>query len=166
MHAKLVVVGGNAGAPQFELQLPAIIGRSRQTDVTLEHPLISRHHCEVFESSGQLMLRDLGSRNGTYLGQTRLAESPLPVQPGDQFTIGPVTFRAEYPPEGRGPGDSGPHDPVSRDTDSRDTAPRDSGPHAIAPRGIVGPRDGIPGNPQRPPRETDSTLRRVVWKRL
>ena len=160
MHAKLVVVGGNAGAPQFDLQLPAIIGRSRQTDVTLEHPLISRHHCEVFESSGQLMLRDLGSRNGTYLGETRLAESPLPVQPGDQFTIGPVTFRAEYPPEGRDPENG------SQDSVPRDSSARDSGSHPISPRGIVGPREDLPGNPQRPPRETDSTLRRVVWKRL
>ena len=161
MHAKLVVIGGDAGALQYELQLPAIIGRSRKTDVTLEHPLVSRHHCEVFESAGQLMLRDLGSLNGTFLGQTRLAESPLPVQPGDQFTIGPVTFRAEYPP----------HERERRDTAAPNAGPqvtgeRDSGPQAIAARGLVGPRDACPDNPERPPSESDSTLRRVTWKRL
>ena len=45
---------------------------SRSTDVQLGHPLVSRRHCEVFESGGILMIRDLGSLNGTFVGPTRL----------------------------------------------------------------------------------------------
>lgn len=96
MQAKLIVVGGETIGREFDFELPAIIGRSRNTDVTVGHPLVSRQHCEVFEIDGLLMLRDLGSLNGTYFGQTRLAEQPTPIQPGEQFTVGPVTFRAEY----------------------------------------------------------------------
>lgn len=96
MEAKLVVVGGDTQTRQYELQLPAVIGRSRSTDVTLGHPLVSRQHCEVFESNGMLMVRDLGSLNGTFVGETRIAEQAIPVKPGDLLTIGPVTFRAEY----------------------------------------------------------------------
>src|SRR5690606_15696567 len=49
VQAKLEVVAGDETARQFDLQLPVIIGRSRSTDVHLGHPLISRHHCELFE---------------------------------------------------------------------------------------------------------------------
>ena len=66
-----------------------IIGRSRHTDLTLGHPLVSRQHCEVFEANGMLMVRDLGSLNGTFVGDSRLAEQAMPVKPGDLFTVGP-----------------------------------------------------------------------------
>lgn len=96
VQARLVVIDGEAKARQFDLELPATIGRSRSTDVTLGHPLVSRRHCEVFESDGLLMLRDLGSLNGTFVGRTRLTEEAMPIEPGEQFTVGPVTFQAVY----------------------------------------------------------------------
>jgi predicted component of type VI protein secretion system len=96
VQAKLVVVMGEGPADHFQLELPAIIGRSRSTDVKLEHPLISRHHCEVYEADGVMMLRDLGSLNGTFVDGTRLTEQAMPIEPGGEFSVGPVTFRAEY----------------------------------------------------------------------
>jgi pSer/pThr/pTyr-binding forkhead associated (FHA) protein len=96
VEAKLIVVGGDAQSRHFELQLPTVIGRSRNTDLRLGHPLVSRHHCEVFEANGLLMVRDLGSLNGTFVGEQRIAEQAMPVKPGDLLTVGPVTFRAEY----------------------------------------------------------------------
>jgi predicted component of type VI protein secretion system len=101
VDAKLVVIGGEAQNRQYDLVLPTIIGRSRSTDLTLRHPLVSRHHCEVFEADGMLMVRDLGSLNGTFLGQERIAEQAMPVKSGDVITVGPVTFRAVYADSGR-----------------------------------------------------------------
>lgn len=96
MDAKLVVVGGNPHVRQYELHLPTVIGRSRRTDLTLGHPLVSRKHCEVFEADGMLMVRDLGSLNGTFVGETRIAEEAMPVMPGELLSVGPVTFLAVY----------------------------------------------------------------------
>jgi hypothetical protein len=96
VDAKLVVVGGNPQIRQYELHLPVIIGRSQTTELTLGHPLVSRQHCVVFEEGGVLMVRDLGSLNGTFIGDTRVADQALPVRPGDLLTVGPVTFRAVY----------------------------------------------------------------------
>jgi pSer/pThr/pTyr-binding forkhead associated (FHA) protein len=96
VEAKLIVVDGDAKSRQYDLQLPTVIGRSRSTDLTLGHPLVSRQHCEVFESNGMLMVRDLGSLNGTFIGETRIAEQAMPVKPGDLLTVGPVTFQAVY----------------------------------------------------------------------
>ena len=94
MEAKLVVVAGKANKDTVTLQLPSVIGRSREATLSVAHPTISRRHCEVFEVEGLLMIRDLGSLNGTLVGAQRIREAPL--CPDDEFTIGPLTFRAQY----------------------------------------------------------------------
>jgi len=94
MHAKLVIVGGKANKGEVALDLPGTIGRSRDADLTVAHPMISRQHCELYEVDGLLMIRDLGSLNGTFVGQAQIKEAPL--RPNDQFSIGPLTFRVEY----------------------------------------------------------------------
>lgn len=98
MQARLRVIGGEQQARQIELRLPAIVGRSRTTDVTLFHPLVSRQHCEIFEAEGRLMVRDLGSLNGTFVGELRLAEDAVPLEPGERLTVGCITLLADYQP--------------------------------------------------------------------
>jgi hypothetical protein len=94
MEAKLVVVGGEAKPKEIPIQPPLVIGRGREVTLTLPHPLVSRNHCEIDESDGYLVVRDLGSLNGTFINNERVAEAVLP--PGDLLTIGTVTFRAVY----------------------------------------------------------------------
>lgn len=94
MQAKLIVVGGKASKREVLLKLPSTIGRSREADLTVAHPMVSRKHCEAYEVGGLLMIRDLGSLNGTYVGGKRIREAPLP--PNKEFTVGPLTFRARY----------------------------------------------------------------------
>jgi hypothetical protein len=96
VQAKLVVIAGDEPTQWFDLHLPAIIGRSRTTDVTLGHPLVSRQHCELFESAGKLMLRDLGSLNGTFVNDTRLCDEPIAIVSGERFTVGTITLQADY----------------------------------------------------------------------
>ena len=94
MNAKLLVASGKTTKREVALQLPAVLGRSREADVTVAHPLISRRHCELFEENGVLMLRDLASLNGTMIGGHRVELAPL--LPDGEFTIGPLTFRVDY----------------------------------------------------------------------
>jgi hypothetical protein len=94
MQAKLVIVGGKANKRDVLLKLPTVIGRSRQADLTVAHPMVSRRHCELFEVDGLLTVRDLGSLNGTLVGGERIQEAAL--RPKDEFTVGPLTFRVEY----------------------------------------------------------------------
>jgi len=98
LNAKLVVVGGDVKTAEVELALPSTIGRGRGTAIVLPHPLVSRQHCELFELDGQLMVRVLGSLNGTFVNNQRITESPL--APNELLTVGTVTFRAVYEPEG------------------------------------------------------------------
>ena len=74
----------------------ATIGRSRQCDITLDDPNISREHAEVRPSNGAWFVRDLGSTNGTALNGRRVNGSEQ-VNPGDTIEIGTsvITFEVE-----------------------------------------------------------------------
>lgn len=95
MEAKLVVVGGEAKAAEIDLKLPTVIGRGREAKLTLPHPLVSRLHCEIYEADGQLVVKDLESLNGTFIGNERITGTAV-LPAGELLTIGTVTFRAVY----------------------------------------------------------------------
>jgi len=95
MEAKLVIVSGKTNKRDVRLKLPTVIGRSREADLTVVHPMISRRHCELFEADGFVKIKDLGSLNGTYVHGKRIDQEVL-LRPNDEFTIGPITFRIEY----------------------------------------------------------------------
>ena len=110
LDAKLIIVGGDTKTKEIRLKkFPMTLGRARTATVTLPHPLVSRKHCEIYESDGQLIVRDLGSLNGTFGGNQRITEQVL--RPGELLTIGTVTFRAAY---------GEPHD-TSSETEEPDT---------------------------------------------
>jgi predicted component of type VI protein secretion system len=93
LDVKLLVVGGATENDEFELELPAVFGRARESSIPLPHPLVSRQHCELFEREGRLLVRDLGSTNGTFVGRDRIADETV-LEHGQLLTIGTVTFRA------------------------------------------------------------------------
>jgi len=71
-------------------QLPATFGRAADVTVQLTNLLVSRYHCEIEVKNNQLVLRDLGSVNGTLLNGERVDEAPL--FPGDTLQIGLQSF--------------------------------------------------------------------------
>ncbi|MCE9528983.1 MAG: FHA domain-containing protein, partial [Planctomycetales bacterium] len=108
INAKLVVVGGEVKTAEIKLRLPSTIGRGRGCTIMLPQALVSRQHCEIFESGDKLMVRDLGSLNGTFVNNQRIGE-PSPINSDELLSIGTVTFRvvfdaagASSPPEGQG----------------------------------------------------------------
>jgi DNA-binding NtrC family response regulator len=70
---------------------PTTIGRNRENTVCFDDSSVSAVHCELRLSKYGVVLRDLGSRNGTFLGKTRVIEVVL----GDAVTIavGGKSFR-------------------------------------------------------------------------
>lgn len=91
MRVKLILMGDEGQRTVYRLKkVPTIIGRGRDADLTLAHPLASRHHCELYEVEGTLCVRDLGSLNGTFVGDFRITEAAL--ESGDLLTIGGAKF--------------------------------------------------------------------------
>jgi pimeloyl-ACP methyl ester carboxylesterase len=66
------------------------IGRTDNNQLVLEHPKVSRNHAEIQHKSGSFVLKDLGSTNGTWRGDTRLEQ--IVLQDGDEFRIGNATI--------------------------------------------------------------------------
>ena len=91
--ATLLIQDENGAEQRVEVTpLPFKIGKkSGVNHLVLERPNVSREHCVIVEKNGALMLRDLRSRNGTFLngrpvvGQVALADK-------DMIRIGPFTF--------------------------------------------------------------------------
>ena len=69
-----------------------ILGRRQDCHLRIPTRDVSRRHCEIApgEKRSELIVRDLGSSNGTYVNGKRVAEAIL--KPGDRLTVGPVTF--------------------------------------------------------------------------
>ena len=67
-----------------------VIGRRRDCDLHIPVMSVSRRHCQLSYNEGVLKIRDLGSRNGTYLNSKLIDEAA--VQAGDSIGIGPLTF--------------------------------------------------------------------------
>jgi hypothetical protein len=63
-----------------------VLGRSREADIVLQDPNVSRRHAEVRREDGGWQIVDLGSTNGIKVNGRRVDNQPL--RPGDQITIG------------------------------------------------------------------------------
>ena len=82
-----VVVRGPAAGARFLLDREVTtIGRHPDADLFLDDVTVSRHHAEVHLVDGRLVLRDLGSLNGTYVRGERADEHVLST--GDEVQVG------------------------------------------------------------------------------
>jgi Nif-specific regulatory protein len=69
---------------------PLVIGREKACDIRIADPLVSRRHCEIAMVGRMVWLRDLGSRNATYINGDPVNDAELKA--GDEITVGNVTF--------------------------------------------------------------------------
>jgi hypothetical protein len=84
LDGKRVVVGPTGVA----------LGRSRQCEVVLDDPNVSRRHAEIRPRGGSWVLIDLGSTNGSSLNGRRV-ENPEVLKPGDEIELGTSTLTFE-----------------------------------------------------------------------
>lgn len=77
---------------EYELSAGEVrIGRGIQSTLTIDDPLLSREHAVLRVEEGRATIRDLGSRNGTFVNDVRLgADGPSEVElhHGDRIRIG------------------------------------------------------------------------------
>jgi DNA-binding winged helix-turn-helix (wHTH) protein len=66
-----------------------VIGRSADGLISLPSTKVSRRHARIVVANGRVILEDLGSRHGTYLGDRRI-ESAVELKNGDRIGIGPA----------------------------------------------------------------------------
>jgi len=70
-----------------------VVGRGEDCGLRVPLKSVSRRHCEIAVGEDEVVVRDLGSSNGTYVNNHRVAETPLKA--GDRMVIGPVVFTVQ-----------------------------------------------------------------------
>ncbi len=91
MDVTLVLLKENGTRRAFPLPgSVTVIGRRSDCDLYIPVSSVSKRHCQLNRDKGVLKIRDLGSRNGTYLNGKRVEE--VLVQAGDRLKVGPLTF--------------------------------------------------------------------------
>jgi pSer/pThr/pTyr-binding forkhead associated (FHA) protein len=91
----------DAGEPPVILRLAKgsvkTVGRTARADFILDAPLVSRLHCRLSaDASGQLIVEDLESQNGTFVNGKKVDRATL--KSGDRLTVGRVDFTVETAP--------------------------------------------------------------------
>jgi pSer/pThr/pTyr-binding forkhead associated (FHA) protein len=68
-----------------------LIGRAVENDIVIASKRVSRQHARLRREGRAVLLEDLGSANGTFLNDERLAGS-APLRDGDRISVGDVAF--------------------------------------------------------------------------
>ena len=72
---------------------PFTIGRSSDAQLQLNDAHVSRRHAELFQDGSNWRVRDLESRGGTFVNDSKVEESEL--KPGDRLRVGDTELRVE-----------------------------------------------------------------------
>lgn len=92
---KLVVLAGAKSGTEIPLKKEKfVIGRASDCTLRAGSEAISRHHCAIVRGDEGLKVRDLGSRNGTYVNGDRIEAETL-LKSGDTLRVGSLEFRVD-----------------------------------------------------------------------
>jgi pSer/pThr/pTyr-binding forkhead associated (FHA) protein len=92
--------GSTLEFPQGEF----VVGRGPECHVRPNSELISRQHCLLRVSGHSVMVRDLGSTNGTLVNGKRLVDE-CALKTGDTLQLGPLVFEVVPPSASEETGD-------------------------------------------------------------
>jgi hypothetical protein len=97
--AMLLIHEGNSPKTQWPLAKEAnIIGRDGDSDIQIDDRQVSRRHAEIALTSQGYTIRDLDSKNGTFVNGQPISQEPQPIRNGDEIGIAlcaKATFVAE-----------------------------------------------------------------------
>jgi len=83
----VIVEGGNKGETVSLEHAPLLIGRGNDAAIRLDDDYVSTRHARIASSGEQWFVEDLGSTNGTYVGNSRISQATA-IQLGTQVRIG------------------------------------------------------------------------------
>ena len=89
MRAQLIPLDG--GPPVEVAKEMTLVGRGEDCDLRLDHKSVSKMHCVLVKTDGLVVLRDLGSTNGTRVNGTRVRRAAL--LPNDKLSVANFHFR-------------------------------------------------------------------------
>jgi two-component system, NtrC family, response regulator GlrR len=86
-----IVAGDHAGTTHTFAAVRTVLGADARADLVLPDPTLSKFHCELRLHEGTITIRDLGSRNGTFVDGVQVIEAPL--RDGAVLSLGRTQLR-------------------------------------------------------------------------
>ncbi|HNQ90780.1 MAG TPA: FHA domain-containing protein [Verrucomicrobiota bacterium] len=94
--ARLIFSGEKFQGRVYELTLATTtVGRGDHNTLVLHDPSVSHSHCEILVFGDEVIVRDLGSKNGTLVGGVRLRSQQGPLHHREAVKFGEVEARLE-----------------------------------------------------------------------
>jgi len=98
MHVRLKVLQGSHSGKELKIPTPkCLIGRADDCHLKPQSDAISRHHCVIITSENEVVVRDLKSRNGTFVNEERVADEAVLLH-GDVLRVGTQQFELNIEP--------------------------------------------------------------------
>ena len=100
MRASLTVLSGPLAGQTIAIPVgKLLVGREVDCHVRPDSALISRHHCVLLLDEYTLRIRDLGSKNGTFVNNHRIASGETILIDGDTVTVGEMSCHIDLSEE-------------------------------------------------------------------
>ena len=94
--AKLIFIGEKSSGRVYEFAVEkSSVGRGDHNTLTIHDTSVSHSHAEVLVYGTEVIVRDLGSRNGTFVNGVRLQNQQRPLLAGQIVKFGSVEARLE-----------------------------------------------------------------------
>jgi ferric-dicitrate binding protein FerR (iron transport regulator) len=94
--AKLIFIDGKHAGRVYNLVLEkTTVGRGDQNTLVIHDNSLSSKHCEILVYGPEVIVRDLDSRNGTFVNGARLANQQAQLKSGQTVRFGSVEARLE-----------------------------------------------------------------------
>ena len=88
-EASLVVRSGISGVERVALNKSRhVLGRREPADIVLDNAYVSGLHAEIIFADNQYAVRDLDSKNGTFLDGELVGDRPAPLRSGSRIDLG------------------------------------------------------------------------------
>ena len=92
MLVQLVVAAGSRAGQVIPVAVKKfIIGRAADCHLKSKNELVSRYHCAILVGDVEVIIRDLGSRNGVRLNGKKV-DVEQKLEHGDHIAVGPLEF--------------------------------------------------------------------------
>ncbi len=93
MQVRLTVLQGSKAGTEIKIHGPeCLIGRGDDCHLRTQSDAVSRRHCVIRAAENEVTIKDLGSRNGTFVNGEQVSQEAVLLD-GDHLRVGPLEFQ-------------------------------------------------------------------------